>query len=75
MKHLCHAKNCKTEVPPIMLMCRKHWFMVSSSTQKLVWRHYRKGQCDDKAPSKEWLDAADKAIEEVQEKEKNALFV
>jgi hypothetical protein len=52
-----------------MLMCKKHWFMVSTETRAEVWKHYRPGQCDDKRPSREWHGAADKAIKEVSEKE------
>jgi hypothetical protein len=51
-------------------MCFKHWKMISKKTQRLVWLYYRPGQCDDKQPSKEWLNAANLAIEEVIQKEK-----
>lgn len=68
-EHHCHAKGCSTAVPPIMLMCRRHWAMVPKSVQREVWRHYRSGQCDDKRPSREWHRAADAAIQAVAEKE------
>lgn len=60
--HHCHAVGCEVAVPPELLMCRVHWAMVPKRLQRAVWAHYRKGQCDDKSPSREWLDAADAAI-------------
>ena len=30
MKHTCHAKGCPVPVPPEMLMCRRHWFAVTT---------------------------------------------
>lgn len=69
MIHTCHAKGCNVEVKPELLMCLKHWRMVSKDTQIEVWRHYRPGQCDDKNPSEAWHKAADQAILEVATKE------
>lgn len=51
-------------------MCRKHWALVPKALQRAVWRTYRVGQCDDKDPSADWLDAADAAIAAVAEKER-----
>lgn len=70
VEHHCHARGCKVQVPPELLMCKRHWFMVSAATRKAVWKHYRKGQCDDKSPSREWLRAATRAIREVWEKDR-----
>jgi hypothetical protein len=67
--HTCHAKGCKVEVSPELLMCLKHWRMVPRELQRQVWLHYRPGQCDDRRPSRDWLDAADAAIKAVAEKE------
>lgn len=67
--HRCHAKGCATKVKPEMLMCFKHWKMVPKKTQLKIWKHYRVGQCDDKRPSSEWLEAADEAIKIVYDKE------
>lgn len=36
--------------------------MVPKPIQRMVWAHYRRGQCDDKGPSPEWCAAADWAI-------------
>lgn len=46
-------------------MCPRHWRMVPGILQAGVHRHYRKGQCDDMSPSREWFTAADRAIEAV----------
>jgi hypothetical protein len=67
--HRCHAKGCTIKVKPEMLMCSKHWKMVPKNIQKEVWNHYRPGQCRDKNPSKEWMKAADEAINSVATKE------
>ncbi len=68
--HTCHAHNCTTRCAPEMLMCKKHWFLVSKETRSQVWKHYRQGQCELKPmPSKQWHDAADQAIKEVREME------
>lgn len=60
--HHCHARGCRALVPPEMLMCGRHWRRVPEKVQLAVWRSYRVGQCDDKRPSREWLDAATAAI-------------
>ena len=65
MKHHCHTVGCDKPVPPSMLMCRGHWFRVPVSLRMAVVRHYRRGQCHDKRPSKEWLAAARAAINAV----------
>jgi len=62
-EHHCHARGCKTAVKPEFLCCLKHWRMVPRNVQLEVWRHYRPGQCADKAPSPEWLVAASAALE------------
>lgn len=63
--HHCHARDCKTPCKPEMLMCLRHWTMVPYSLRRLVWKNYRRGQCDDKRPSRAWFKAADDAIEAV----------
>jgi hypothetical protein len=55
MIHHCHAYGCEEEVPPKMLMCLRHWRMVNSTIQKLIWKHYRPGQEIDKKPSPEYM--------------------
>lgn len=70
LRHTCHAIGCATEVPPERLMCLRHWRLVPRQIQKAVWATYRPGQCRDKKPSTEWIQAARAAIDAVQAKEK-----
>jgi hypothetical protein len=63
--HLCHARDCEKECKPEKLMCGKHWAMVPAHIQRAVYKAYRPGQCDDKRPSQEWIDAAEAAIKAV----------
>lgn len=72
MSHTCHAVGCNTPVPPVKLMCLKHWSMVSPETKAEVFRFFRPAQCDDKKPSSAWLTAACRARLEVAEQEENA---
>lgn len=72
VEHHCHAKGCVVAVPPEMLMCRAHWFMVRRDLRARVLATYRPGQCDDKRPSREWHEAADAAIKYVADLERNA---
>ena len=70
MNHHCHAHGCEVPVPPEMLMCKRHWFMVPKPIRDRVWATYRPGQCDDKDPSDPWHEAADAAIAAVYAKER-----
>lgn len=65
MLHACHALGCTVQVQAKYLMCRPHWAMVPRQLQGQVWKHYRPGQCEDKQPSVEWLQAARRAIDAV----------
>lgn len=69
MPHTCHAIGCDVPVPPRMLMCRRHWFMVPKALRDAVWDAYVVGQEVRKDPSDEWLDAAEAAIHAVAERE------
>ena len=62
-RHKCHAEGCDVPVPPLMLMCLKHWRAVPSHIQAQVWRHYRPGQEIDKDPSPAYLLALKAAVE------------
>ena len=69
MSHLCHAAGCQLSVPPKMLMCKRHWYMVPIALRHDVWREYRPGQERDKHPSEAYLMAMRAAIEAVSKKE------
>lgn len=69
MKHLCHAEECKTPVPPRMLMCKTHWFMVPKKDRDLVWDLYVPGQEITKTPTMEYLDHVMHCIDVVAKKE------
>ena len=69
MAHTCHATGCKTEVPPTMFACRRHWLMVPKPIRDRIWATYREGQCDDWKPSEEYLLAAKEAVIAVANKE------
>jgi hypothetical protein len=60
--HTCHARGCDRHIKPELLMCPHHWRLVHPTIQRAVWSNYRAGQCDDMAPSKFWIRAADAAI-------------
>jgi hypothetical protein len=62
--HTCHATSCPVEVPPKMLMCKKHWGMVPKPIRNQVWATYQFGQENGTGPipSAAWHRAADRAI-------------
>jgi hypothetical protein len=68
-QHLCHARGCGKPVPPKLLMCYRHWCMVPSHIQKLVWDTYRPGQEIDKRPTAQYLKAMKLAIDSVAARE------
>lgn len=69
IKHTCHARGCNTAVPPRMLMCKRHWYMVPYDLRQEVWEEYVPGQEISKTPTPEYLDVAQKAVLEVARKE------
>ncbi|HEV2185919.1 MAG TPA: hypothetical protein VGR70_01850 [Stellaceae bacterium] len=69
MTHHCHALHCEEEVPPQMLMCRRHWFLVPKPLRQEVWRLYQRGQERTKTPTPEYLEAARRAINAVAARE------
>ena len=67
-RHHCHARGCTVPVPPKLLMCRRHWFMVPKPIRDRVWEHYQPGQEDREVEATEaWHQAADDAINAVAE--------
>lgn len=69
MAHTCHATGCSVAVPPEMLMCKRHWFMLPKPLRDRVWRTYRRGQCDDWEISHDYAEAARRAVEYVARRE------
>jgi len=69
MAHTCHATGCEAKVPPEMWGCRRHWFMVPKLIRDRIWATYRRGQCDDMNPSKEYCLAARDAVIAVAQRE------
>lgn len=65
----CAARECPAEMPPRVLMCRRHWFMVPTEIRHRVWNHYRPGQETDHAPSGLYLAAMNEAVDAVAYKE------
>lgn len=72
VEHLCHAKGCKTPVPPKLFMCQRHWFTVPRPLRQLIWKRYRPGQEIDKRPTREYMKVAQQAIDAVAKKEEEA---
>ncbi len=62
MAHHCHATECKAVVPPVMFMCKRHWFMLPKALRDEVWKTYRPGQCDDWNISHAYANAARDAV-------------
>ena len=69
MKHECHATGCKNHIPPAMLMCRAHWFMVPKNIRDEVWGAYRPGQEVTKDPNEKYMTAYKRAVVAVEIKE------
>lgn len=67
--HLCHAQGCKTAVPPKLLMCRDHWYMIPMDMRDRVWVLYRPGQEVTKDPSDEYVKHVMACIDYVAVKE------
>lgn len=70
MEHYCHAVDCSKEVPPKMLMCSRHWFMLPKSIRDKIWINYIPGQEVKKNPTKEYLVVMKEAINFVSRSEK-----
>ena len=72
MAHTCHATGCSAQVPPVMFMCKRHWFRVPKLMRDRIWKTYRAGQCDDMSPSDAYCEAAKAAVIAIAEKEGQA---
>lgn len=69
MAHTCHADNCEQAVPPRMLMCRRHWYMVPKRLRDQLWAEYVPGQERRKDPTRTYIEAARACIDAVAAKE------
>lgn len=67
MAHHCHATGCTRKVPPVMFMCRQHWFTLPKRLRDRIWATYRPGQCDDWRISHAYAEAAREAVRYVAE--------
>lgn len=67
--HVCHALGCNVRVPPKMLMCRRHWYMVPKPLRDAVWGAYVPGQEIRKDPTDEYMDVQRAAVDAVARKE------
>jgi hypothetical protein len=61
---------CTLDVPHRLLMCPKHWGMVSQELQRQLWRAYRRAPTGDGRAvlSREYLTAVRRCIEDVKVK-------
>lgn len=55
MSHSCHAFGCGIAVPPSMMFCRPHWYLLPKPVRDAVWNEYRPGQERDKIPSARYM--------------------
>ena len=69
MAHHCHAAGCETPVAPSLFMCKRHWYMLPMLMRSAIWKHYRPGQENDKSITKEYSEAAQRAIKYLAELE------
>lgn len=61
--HTCHWPGCKSQVPPAVWGCKKHWFMLPKYLRDRIWQTYELGQEKTMTPSEDYLQAA-KAVQE-----------
>lgn len=69
MTHHCHAVDCPLRIPPRLLFCSRHWFMVPKPLQRLVWKVYKPGQEVRKDPSAAYMVVQGLAVAHVAWKE------
>lgn len=65
-QHHCHATGCRIEIPPKLMMCRCHWYMVPKMLRDRVWVTYRPGQEIDKNPSDVYMAVQRRCIQAVE---------
>lgn len=59
--HRCHWPGCEKKVAPAMWGCKAHWFLLPMGIRAEIFRTYRVSQEVDKAPSRFYIEAAQKA--------------
>lgn len=67
MTHKCPANGCTVDCPQEILMCKKHWFMVSKNLRDQVWSAWRKVKAfpNDNGIYKTYLKIRGEAIDHV----------
>lgn len=63
MRHLCHHPYCDTPVPPRLLACRRHWFVLPTMLRDGIWATYVPGQENRKDPSAAYLEAVAECLD------------
>lgn len=68
--HECAARDCGMPIPLRLLMCSRHWWMLSPEIRAAIWGSYQAGQELGKvAPTREYVAAVGAAIVFIAEKE------
>lgn len=57
-EHECHWPSCKTQVPPALWGCRRHWERIPIGLRSRLWKAYRPGQEEDLNVSNDYLEVA-----------------
>ncbi len=42
-KHECAAPGCHAQIPPHLVMCQRHWFMLPRGTRQAINDVYQRG--------------------------------
>lgn len=69
LPHFCHAEGCEVKVPPRMLMCLSHWYMLPKAMRDRLWELYEPGQERRMDPSPEYIEHAMACVEYVRVRE------
>lgn len=68
--HYCHADGCNIKIHPSLFMCKPHWLALPQEMKRNILDHYVKGQEVTKNPTREYIEAAQRAIRWTKNKEK-----
>ena len=61
--HCCPMPGCGRPIKAKFVLCADHWHTFPKEIQTRVWRHFRRGQDLDDKPSREYIAAAQAAID------------